>query len=262
MMNIQRLFGVKGKVVVITGGSRGIGLMIAHGFVENGAKVYISSRKKEVCDAVASELSLKGICISLPADMTTSEGRKYLIDEITNREIKLDVLVNNAGTAWGAKFEDHPEKGYDRVMDLNVTSMFFLTQGFIPLLSKNDFSDPSRVINIGSIDGLTVPAWDNSAYSVSKAAVHQLTKVLAGKIARHAITVNAIAPGPFESKMTEVLLSQARKEVEKICPLERIGIDEDMAGIAIYLASKAGAYVNGAIIPVDGGIHLKSQDLI
>jgi len=261
-MNIQELFGVKDKVVVITGGSRGIGLMIARGFVTNGAKVYISSRTKEVCEAVADELSKAGTCISIPADMSTSEGRESLINEITQREDKLDVLVNNAGTAWGSSFEDHPEKGYDRVMDLNVKSMFFLTQGFMPLLSKNDFSNPSRIINIGSIDGLTVPAWDNSAYSISKAAVHQMTKVLAGKISKHAITVNAIAPGPFESQMTEVLLSQARAEVEKICPLQRIGVDEDMAGIALFLASKAGAYLNGTVTPVDGGIHLKSQNLV
>lgn len=261
-MDIQKLFGVKGKVVLVTGGSRGIGLMITRGFVENGAKVYISSRKKDVCDAVAAELSENGTCISIPADMATSEGRDFLINEITNREDKLDVLVNNAGVAWGSAFEDHPEKGYDRVMDLNVKSMFFLTQGFMPLLSKNDFSDPSRIINIGSIDGLTVPAWDNSAYSISKAAVHQMTKVLAGKISKHAITVNAIAPGPFESQMTEVLLSQAREKVEEICPLKRIGTDEDMAGIALFLASKAGAYLNGTITPVDGGIHLKSQNLV
>ncbi len=261
-MTIQELFTVKDKSVVITGGSRGIGLMIARGFVENGAKVYISSRKQDVCDSVASELSTNGTCVSIPADLSTKEGRQLLIDEVTKREEKLDVLVNNAGNAWGASFEEHPEKGYDRVMDLNVKSMFFLTQGFIPLLSNNNFSDPSRVINIGSIDGLSVPAWDNSAYSVSKAAVHQMTKVLAGKIAKHAITVNAIAPGPFESQMTEALLSQARELVEKICPMKRIGKAEDIAGIALFLASKAGAYLNGTIIPVDGGIQLKSQDLI
>jgi len=254
-INVQNLFSIKGKVALVTGGSRGIGLMIARGFVEGGAKVYISSRKKEVCDRVAEELSSVGECVSLPADLSTSEGLAHLVQEISSREQALHILVNNAGAAWGAPLEDYPEIGWDKVMDTNVKSLFFLTKGLTPLLEKAARpGDPARVINIGSIDGLKVPRVENYAYGPSKAAVHHLTRVLAIKLGPRGITVNAIAPGPFESQMTKWLLETFQKEIEADCPLGRIGSPPDMAGVAIYLSSRAGAYVTGVVIPVDGGI--------
>ncbi|MEK6322491.1 MAG: SDR family oxidoreductase [Acidobacteriota bacterium] len=254
-INVQDLFSIKGKVALVTGGSRGIGLMIARGFVEGGAKVYISSRKKEVCDGVAAALSKIGQCFSIPADLSTTEGRGDLVREVSAREEALHVLVNNAGAAWGAPLEEYPESGFDKVMDTNVKSIFFLTRDFVRLLEKGARpDDPARVINVGSIDGLKVPSVENYAYAPSKAAVHHLTRVLAVKLGPRGITVNAIAPGPFESQMTRWLLDNFQKQIEGDCPLGRIGSPSDMAGVAIYLASRAGAYVNGVVIPVDGGI--------
>lgn len=257
-MAIQRLFSIEGKVALVTGGSRGIGRMIAEAYVQNGVKVYISSRKAEVCDKTAEELSQWGRCISLPADVSTTEGRKQLVAELKEREEGLNILVNNAGAAWGASIEDYPEEGYDKVMNLNVKSVFMLTRDLLGLLengAKPD--DPARVINVGSIDGLMVPSVDNFAYSPSKAAVHHMTRVFAVRLADRGLTVNAIAPGPFESKMTEWMLENFRETIEANCPRGRIGSPEDIAGVAIYLASRAGAYINGAIIPVDGGISIK-----
>ena len=257
-INVHDLFTIKGKVAVVTGGSRGIGLMIARGYLEAGAKVYISSRKKDVCDETAKQLSEVGECISLPADLATVEGCKHLADEIKARESALHILVNNAGAVWGAPLEEFPEVGWDKVMDTNVKGIFFLTQALLPLLEKAATpSDPARVINTGSIDGLKVPRVDNFSYSPSKAAVHHLTRVLAVQLGGRNITVNAIAPGPFESKMTEWMLDNFREQIESQCPLKRIGNPSDMAGVAIYLASRAGAYVNGVVIPVDGGICIK-----
>lgn len=254
---IQDLFSVAGKVVLVTGGSRGIGLMIAHGFVANGAKVYISSRKADVCHAVAAELSKNGRCLAIPADLATNEGRETLITTLQAQEASLDVLVNNAGAAWGAPFDTYPESGYDKVMEINVKSIFMLTQALLPLLEANaSLTNPARVINIGSIDGIQVPSTENYAYSASKAAVHHLTKVLGVQLGRRGITVNAIAPGPFESKMTAWMLENFQEDIEAQCPLGRIGRPADMAGIALYLASAAAAYVNGVVIPVDGGLHL------
>ncbi len=257
-INVQDLFSIKGKVAVVTGGSRGIGLMIARGYVEAGAKVYISARKKEACDETAKQLSGIGECISVPADLSTVEGCQHLADEVKAREQALHILVNNAGASWGAPLVEYPEAGWDKVMDTNVKGIFFLTQQLIPLLEKAaQPGDPARVINIGSIDGLKVPRVENYAYAPSKAAVHHLTRVLAVKLGERNITVNAVAPGPFESKMMEWTLEQFRAEIEANCPLKRIGAPGDMAGVAIYLASRAGAYVNGAVIPVDGGICIK-----
>lgn len=254
-INVQDLFSIKGKVALVTGGSRGIGLMIARGFVEGGAKVYISARKKEVCDGVAETLSKIGQCFSIPADLSTTEGRADLVRQISIREEALHVLVNNAGAAWGAPLEEYPESGFDKVMDTNVKSVFFLTRDLVPLLEKAARpDDPARVINIGSIDGLKAPSIENYAYAPSKAAVHHMTRVLAVKLGPRGITVNAIAPGPFESQMTKWLLDNFQKKIEADCPLGRIGSPPDMAGVAIYLASRAGAYVNGVVIPVDGGI--------
>ncbi|MEM7113348.1 MAG: SDR family oxidoreductase [Chloroflexota bacterium] len=256
-LQINDLFSVADKVVLVTGGSRGIGLMIAHGFVVNGAKVYISSRKTAVCDATAAELSKLGTCISVPADLSTAEGRDKLVSRLKAEETSLDVLVNNAGAAWGAPFADYPESGYDKVMDINVKAIFMLTQSLLPLLEANaSTANPARVINIGSIDGIQVPNVDNYAYSASKAAVHHLTKVLGVRLGRQGITVNAIAPGPFASKMTAWMLENFQAQIEGRCPLGRIGQTADMAGVALYLASAAAAYVNGVVIPVDGGLHL------
>jgi NAD(P)-dependent dehydrogenase (short-subunit alcohol dehydrogenase family) len=254
-INANDLFSIKGKVALVTGGSRGIGLMIARGYLEAGAKVYISSRKKEVCDQVAEQLSSIGTCISIPSDVSTTEGSKHLVSELSSREQALHILVNNAGAAWGAPLEEYPESGFDKVMDTNVKALFFLTRDLVPLLEKGASpGDPSRVINIGSIDGLKVPRVENYAYAPSKAAVHHLTRVLAVKLGPRNITVNAVAPGPFESQMTRWLLEQFQEQIERDCPLGRIGSAPDMAGVAIYLASRAGAYVNGVVIPVDGGI--------
>ncbi|MFN0120247.1 MAG: SDR family oxidoreductase [Blastocatellia bacterium] len=257
-IKVQELFSIKGKTALVTGGSRGIGLMIARGYVEAGAKVYISSRKKEVCDETARQLSEIGECISIPADLSTTEGCKLLADEVKARESALDILVNNAGASWGAPLAEYPEAGWDKVMDTNLKGIFFLTQMLVPLLEKaGRHGDPARVINIGSIDGIKVPRVENYAYAPSKAAVHHLTRVLAVKLGERNITVNAVAPGPFESKMMEWTLEQFRAQIEANCPLKRIGAPGDMAGVAIYLASRAGAYVNGAVIPADGGICIK-----
>jgi NAD(P)-dependent dehydrogenase (short-subunit alcohol dehydrogenase family) len=258
-MNVQNLFSISGKTALVTGGSRGIGYMIAEGFLRSGAKVYITARKKEACDNAAKELSALGTCISIPADVASAEGRAKLIDEIKKHESKLDILVNNAGAAWGGTIADFPESGFDKVMDTNVKAVFFLTRDLLPLLEKGaSNADPSRVINIGSIDGIQVPNIETYPYSASKAAVHHMTRVLAVRLGGRNITVNAIAPGPFESKMTEWLLSEHGKEIVEQCPLKRIGQPSDMAGVAIYLASPAASYVTGVVIPVDGGICIST----
>jgi NAD(P)-dependent dehydrogenase (short-subunit alcohol dehydrogenase family) len=252
---MKDLFSVAGKVVLVTGGSRGIGLMIARGFVEGGARVYISARKADACDAAAAELSKLGTCISLPADVAESSEVERLAQAIAAREPALHVLVNNAGANWGAPLAEYPDSAWDKVLGLNVKALFNMTRALVPLLEKaGTAADPARVINIGSIDGLTAPDLETYAYSASKAAVHHLTRVLAKKLAPKRITVNAVAPGPFESKMMAQTLKSFGKLIVESCPLKRIGEPEDMAGVAIYLASRAGAYVTGAVIPVDGGL--------
>lgn len=252
---MKNLFSVEGKRVLITGGSRGIGLMIARGFVANGAKVYISSRKSDVCEQVAAELAKEGTCIALPADLSTQAECDRLGAELASREDGLEVLVNNAGANWGAPLEEFPDSAWDKVFALNVKSVFNLTRACLPLLENaGSAEDPARVINIGSIDGIQVPMLDTFSYSASKAAVHQLSRVLAKKLADRHITVNAVAPGPFESKMMAATLESFGDSIAASAPLKRIGTPEDMAGVAIYLASRAGAYVTGAVIPVDGGI--------
>jgi NAD(P)-dependent dehydrogenase (short-subunit alcohol dehydrogenase family) len=249
------LFSLSGKVALVTGGSRGIGLMIARGFVEAGARVYISSRKAAVCDEVAAELSKSGECISLPADLATEAACIDLANEIGAREQSLHVLVNNAGANWGAPLAEYPADAWDKVLDLNVKSPFFLTRACLPLLeAAASADDPARVINIGSVDGIQVPIMETYAYSTSKAALHHLTRHLARHLGRRQITVNAIAPGPFESKMMAATLDAFGKEIAARSPLGRIGRPDDMAGVAVYLSSRAGSYVTGAVIPVDGGI--------
>lgn len=251
---MDSLFDVSGKVVLVTGGSRGIGEMIARGFVDAGAKVYISSRKAEVCDALAAELSRSGSCTSLPADLSREAECQRLAVELASREGHLEVLVNNAGATWGAPMADYDEQAWERVLALNVKGVFHMTKFLRPLLEVNGTAEePSRVINIGSIDGLHVPAMETFAYSASKAAVHQLTRHLAKAMAPR-VTVNAIAPGPFESKMMRSTLEAFGDEIAQAAPMKRIGRPSDMAGAAIFLASPAASYITGAILPVDGGI--------
>jgi len=249
------LFSVEGKTALVTGGTRGIGRMIAEGFVRAGVKVYVSSRKQADCDETASTLSEHGSCIGIPADLSREDECNRLGDEVAARESALHILVNNAGANWGAPYEEFPASGWDRCLDLNLKGPFFLTRRLTPLLEKAaQPRDPARVVNIGSIDGLTVPSLETYAYSASKAAIHHMTRVLARKLAPRRITVNAVAPGPFQSKMMAATLEQFGDQIAATNPLRRIGEPEDMAGVAIYLCSRAGAYLTGSVIPVDGGV--------
>jgi NAD(P)-dependent dehydrogenase (short-subunit alcohol dehydrogenase family) len=251
---VKDLFSVEGKAALVTGGSRGIGLMIARGLVEAGVRVTISSRKAEVCDEVVSALSKVGACTALPADLSSEAECNRLAAELAEREPALHILINNAGNNWGAPLAQFPDEAFDRCLSLNLKAPFHLTRALVPQLEKAAApGDPARVINVGSIDGIQVPGLETYAYSASKAAVHHMTRVLAKRLAPR-ITVNAIAPGPFQSKMMEQTLRDFGESIVASCPMGRIGEPEDMAGVAIYLASRAGAYLTGAVIPVDGGI--------
>lgn len=251
-MDTSSLFRLDGRVALVTGGSRGIGKMIAAGFIAQGAKVYVSSRKAPACDETAAELGPN--CVSLPADVSTMEGIRALADAFAEREGALDILVNNAGAAWGAPFEEFPESGWDKVMNLNVKSPFFLTQALHPQLKAAARADrPAKVINITSIDGLRLNPWDTYSYHASKSALIYLTKRMAARLVKDAINVTSIAPGAFASEMNRAARDHG-DAVAKNIPSRRIGVDEDMAGTAIYLASRAGDYVVGETIAVDGGI--------
>ncbi|MGA0602762.1 SDR family oxidoreductase [Caulobacter sp. KR2-114] len=251
---MRNLFNIEGKVAVVTGGSRGIGEMIARGYVENGAKVYVSSRKAEVCDRVAEELSAYGTCISLPADLSKMDGIVALAAAIAEREPKLDILVNNAGATWGAPIDEYPEDGWDKTVDLNTKSIFFLTQKLLPQLrAAATWEHPARVINIASVNGIEPPGLETYAYSTSKAGCIMLTRHLAKRLAGDNILVNAIAPGPFQSHMMAATLARAGDAIAKANPRGRIGTPEDIAGVAIFLASRASAYTTGAVVPCDGG---------
>ena len=256
-MDSTGLFDVSGKVAVVTGGSRGIGEMIARGLVTNGVRTYITARKADACDVTAAELSALGECISLPADLATADGLDAFVTAFSEREDHLDILVNNAGAAWGAPLGEFPAQGWDKVLDINMKAPFLLTQALLPQLrAAADPDDPARVIMIGSIDGIRVPIGDNFSYSASKAGIHMLARHLAHFVVDDDITVNTIAPGPFESKMTAYMLDDAatRDMVVRAVPRGRIGTPEDVAGTVIYLASRAGAFLTGALIPLDGGL--------
>ncbi len=248
------LFSVAGKTVVVTGGSRGIGFMIAGGFVAAGASVVIASRKADAVADAAAALSEHGTCTGISADLSTEAGARQLSEAVGATHARLDVLVNNAGATWGAPLAEHDTASWDRVLNLNVQGVFHTTKCLLPLLQvAGTDTDPARVINVGSIDGIQVPALETYSYSSSKAAVHQLTRHLARHLAP-TVTVNAIAPGPFESKMMAATLAAFGEQIAASAPLRRIGRPDDMAGTALFLASRAGSYLTGAVIPVDGGI--------
>jgi NAD(P)-dependent dehydrogenase (short-subunit alcohol dehydrogenase family) len=252
---MKDLFSLTGRVALVTGGSRGIGRMIATGLLHQGAKVYITARKAAACDATARELSSTGTCISLPIDVSTVEGARQLAAEIGRREPALDILVNNAGAAWGEDFDTFPEAGWDKVVDLNMKAPFFLTQALHEALKRGAKARPAKVINIASIDGISVNQWETYSYAASKAGLIHLTKRMALRLAQDNIVVNGIAPGPFPSDMNK----QARDHGEEVAhrvPAGRIGTTEDMAGAAIFLASRAGDYVVGETIMVDGGVTI------
>jgi NAD(P)-dependent dehydrogenase (short-subunit alcohol dehydrogenase family) len=249
------LFDLSGKTALVTGGTRGIGLMMARGLLQAGARVYISSRKPDACDAAAAELSEFGEVSAIPADLSTEEECLRLAAEVSQREQALPILVNNAGATWGAPFEEFPGSAWDKILNLNLKAPFFLTRALLPLLeAAGTHDDPARVINVGSIDGLHVPSLPVYSYAPSKAGLHHLTRMLAREFGPRHITVNAVAPGPFESKMMAATLAAAGDAIAASAPLRRIGRPDDMAGVAIYLCSRAGSYVTGAVIPVDGGI--------
>ncbi len=251
---MKNLFDVSGKVAVVTGGSRGIGAMIAEGFVANGVRTYITARREDELQATAAELSRQGECIALASDLSTVEGVTRFAAQIREREPALHILVNNAGATWGASIDEFPESGWDKVMDLNVKSIFFLTQQLLPALrAAGTAVDPARVINIGSVNGITNSHMTNYGYCASKAAVHQLTRHMGAELAREQVNVNAIAPGLFPSKMTAHMAGH-EEEIAKAFPISRMGSPEDAAGTAIYLSSRASAWVTGHVLVLDGGM--------
>ena len=262
-MSLGRLFSIEGKVALVTGGSRGIGEMIAAGFLANGAKVYISSRKADVCDATAERLqkTFGGECISIPANLSDIAGIEATAAEIEKREQKLDILINNAGVSWGAPLGEFPEVGWDKVMDTNVKGVFFLTQRLLPLLeAAGPAEEPARVVNVGSIDGIKTPIFENFSYGPSKAAVHHLTRILAAHLVKRNIIVNGIAPGPFPTWMLSTGVGGGGDvdntdwdAVGKGNPRGRVGTAEDIAGLAIFLSSRASGFTVGEIITCDGG---------
>ena len=252
-MDTTQLFSLKGRTALITGGSRGIGRMIAEGFLAQGARVYISARKAAACDQTAKELSAFGHCVSLPADVSTLEGAQALVDAYAKHEGSLDILVNNAGAAWGAAYEEFPESGWDKVVDLNLKTPFFLTKALTPMLKKAATDHLAKVINIASIDGISINPQETYSYAASKAGLIQLTRRMALRLAQDRIVVSAIAPGAFASDMNKVARDHG-DEIKGRIPAGRIGVPEDMAGAAIYLASRAGDYVMGSTLVVDGGV--------
>lgn len=249
------LFDLTGKRALVTGGTRGIGLMMARGLLQAGARVVVSSRKADACDQAQAELSAFGDVHAVAADLSRHDECLRLADVVTADGGPLHVLINNAGATWGAPLQDFPDSAWDKVLDLNVKSPFWLVQALVPALrAAATADDPARIINVGSIDGLRVSPLPTYSYASSKAALHQLTRVLARELGPQHVTVNAVAPGPFPSRMMAATLAASGDAIAASAPLRRIGRDDDMAGIAVFLASRAGAYLTGAVIPVDGGI--------
>lgn len=252
--SLDQLFSVAGKTVLVTGGTSGIGRMIAGGFVANGAKVIVTSRKEDAVADTVRELSGFGEITGLTSDLSSEDGARALFEAVSAEHDHVDVLVNNAGATWGAPLEEHDTRSWRRVLDLNVEGVFHTTRFFLPLLrARATEDDPARVINIGSIDGIRTPEMETFSYSSSKAAVHELSRHLARHLAP-LITVNAVAPGPFESKMMAATLDAFGDSIAEMTPMKRIGHADDMAGITIFLSSRAGAYLTGSVIPVSGGI--------
>ena len=250
---MNNFFSVAGKIAVVTGGSSGIGAMIARGFVENGVKTYITSRKLEQLQHTADELSALGECIAIQSDLSTMAGVDAFADEMLKRESKIDILINNAGAVWGAPIEDFPESGWDKVMDLNVKSIFFLSKRLLPALREaGETDEPSRIVNIASVNGVTHPRMNNYSYSASKAAVIQLTRHMAADLRPSNVNINGIAPGFFPSKMTKHVMEHEQMFSNNL-PARRIGELADVAGTAIYLCSRASNYVCGHTVVLDGG---------
>lgn len=250
-MDTSTLFRLDRRVALVTGGSRGIGRMIAEGFIAQGARVYITARKAEACLAAAEAMG--EACIALPHDLSTVAGCHALAEDITAREAALDILVNNAGAAWGEPFETFPENGWDKVMNLNLKAPFFLTQALHGLLKAGARRQWAKVINISSVDGQHSNPWDTYSYQASKAALIHLTRRIAARLAQDGIIVTSIAPGAFASEMNRAARDHGGAVAKRI-PVRRIGVAEDMAGAAIYLASRAGDYVVGETLTVDGGL--------
>jgi NAD(P)-dependent dehydrogenase (short-subunit alcohol dehydrogenase family) len=253
---MNNLFSLQGRTALITGGSRGIGRMIAAGFLAQGARVYISARKAAACDQTAAELGALGHCVSLPADVSSVAGAQALAAAYAAHEPQLDILVNNAGAAWGAPFDEFPESGWDKVVDLNLKAPFFLTQALATPLRLAGKQHVAKVINIASVDGVSVNPQETYSYAASKAGLVHLTRRMALRLIQDNIAVTAIAPGAFASDMNRDARDRAA-EVSSYIPARRIGTDEDMAGAAIYLASRAGDYVVGETLVVDGGVTLR-----
>ncbi|MFT4860875.1 MAG: NAD(P)-dependent dehydrogenase (short-subunit alcohol dehydrogenase family) [Pseudohongiellaceae bacterium] len=257
---LSQLFSVAGKTALVTGGSSGLGFIMAQGLLQNGAKVIIASRSQQKCDVALAQLSTFGDVTAITADVTIAQQRSELIAQVEARFSGLSLLVNNAGANWGAKLEDYPDDGFEKVINTNLNAVFSLTRDCVGLLAKaGTSSDPARVINIGSMDGIHVPIVQRVptfAYSASKAALHHLTKALAVDLAARHITVNAVAPGFFASRMTDYVFEHFLEDIEDDCPMHRVGQPEEIVGILLYLASKAGAYTTGTVIPVDGGTSI------
>ncbi|MCG6859263.1 MAG: SDR family oxidoreductase [Salaquimonas sp.] len=268
MSILDELFSLAGKKALVTGGATGIGRMIATGLSRAGADVMIASRKADACIAVADEINAalkqegaEGSVTGFAGDVSSKEGIAALVGEVTSRTDSLNILFNNAGATWGAPMEEFPYEGWSRVLDVNVTGLFNLTRDLLPLMDKAaTLEDPARVVNLGSVMGSAAIGEGAYSYSASKAAVHHLTRILAKELADRHITFNAFAPGPFQSKMT-AFATTTDEQIEKVAqgvPLGRIGSPDDIAGAAIYLCSRAGSYVTGMILPLDGGIHIKT----
>ena len=258
--SLDRLFGLQGKAALVTGGSSGLGLHMAKGLLQNGVKVMIASRSEDKCTQALEELAPFGEVAAVAADVTKQEARVKLVAKGEAHFGALDILVNNAGANWGAPLADYPDAGFAKVMDTNLNAVFALTRDLVPALARAASADsPSRIINTGSMDGIHIPIVQRVptfAYSASKAALHHLTKAFAVELGAQHITANAIAPGFFESKMTDHVFEHYLADIEGDCPLHRVGRPEEIVGILIYLASRAGSYTNGTVIPVDGGTSI------